>query len=507
MIDIWRAGMRGMTQPAGVIVTLVALVAGGIAAPAQADAPVPASPTNLTATNDSASITLTWNQPATAARPVSFRVYEGSAIVARNTTTHVVVKNLAFSSTHTYSVTAVGSDGRESTPSTPLTRRVLTGGAFACGLTVPSGFAVTDITASAISLSWSNAIPYYDRQGTLVLLENSAVILTTSLDSARIGGLAPASTHTFQVARRDCQGQLHASAPLTVTTAQGGSARPSAPTALTTGTRTASSIALSWTSQAGTDPAVRYAVYEGANRVATTSSTARVVTGLWRDTAHEYTVAALDSASNESAHSAPVQTATQPCAGSVPAPVGLTATATAPSSVSLSWVQIAEATSFTVYGIGADGQSTGPVTTATTTTSAMVTGLPSSTVVRYAVVAGTAGCGQSPLSTPAMATTLAGPTARPAPPADLSVVSRTPNPDFTGTLTLAWTQPSSDDPPVSFRLYEGTAVLGAGTTTGVTLRLPGGPTHSVTVVAVDAAGNESSQSPPVAFTVPFIPIP
>jgi hypothetical protein len=86
-------------------------------------------------------------------------------------------------------------------------------------------------------------------------------------------------------------------------------------------------------------------------------------------------------------------------------------------------------------------------------------------------------------------------------------VSRTPNPDFTGTLTLAWTQPSSDDPPVSFRLYEGTAVLGAGTTTGVTLRLPGGPTHSVTVVAVDAAGNESSQSPPVAFTVPFIPIP
>lgn len=59
--------MRGMTQPAGVIVTLVALVAGGIAAPAQADAPVPASPTNLTATNDSASITLTWNQPATAA--------------------------------------------------------------------------------------------------------------------------------------------------------------------------------------------------------------------------------------------------------------------------------------------------------------------------------------------------------------------------------------------------------------------------------------------------------
>jgi hypothetical protein len=86
-------------------------------------------------------------------------------------------------------------------------------------------------------------------------------------------------------------------------------------------------------------------------------------------------------------------------------------------------------------------------------------------------------------------------------------VSRTPNPDFTGTVTLAWAQPASDDPPVSFRLYEGSSVFSAGTTTGVTLRLPGGPTHSVTVVAVDAAGNESPQSPPVVFTVPFIPIP
>jgi fibronectin type 3 domain-containing protein len=497
--------MRRMTQPAGVIVTLVALVAGGIAAPARADQPVPTSPTNLTATNDSASITLTWNQPTTAARPMSFRVYEGSAIVARNTTTHVMVRNLGFGSTHTYSITAVGGDGRESVPSAPVTRRVLTGGAFACGLTVPSGFAVTDVTASAVSLSWSNAIPFYDRQGTLVVLENSAVILTTTLDSARIAGLAPASTHTFQVARRDCQGQLHASAPLTVTTAQGGSARPAAPTALTVGTRGASSIALSWTGQVGIDPAVGYAVYEGANRIATTSSTARVLTGLWRDTTHEYTVAALDSAGNESAHSLPVQTATLPCAGSVPAPMGLTATATAPSSVSLSWVQITEATSFTVYAIAADGQPTGPVIT-TATTSAMVTGLPSSTVVRYAVVAGT-GCGQSPLSTPAVATTLAGPNARPTPPTGLQVVSRTPNPDFTGTVTLAWTQPTGDDSPVSFRLYEGSSVFSAGAAAGVTLRLPGGPTHSVTVVAVDAAGNESPQSPPVVFTVPFIPIP
>lgn len=516
------------------MLVMVVLATGATAEPARAAPAAPATPTDVVATNSASSISLDWSQPRTGSRPVGFRVYEGSTVVARNTTTRVTVPNLGFNGTHTYRVTAVDRAGRESAPSAPVTRRVFVGGPFACGMTAPDGLVATAVTASAVSLSWSNAVPSYDQQGTLVVLRDSVEVLQTALDSARIGGLAPATTYTFTVARRDCQGTLHPGAPVTVTTAAGDPARPAAPTGLAIGTRTATSIALSWsgTTAGATGPntppntpvapvapgtagtgsaAVRYAVYEGGERVATSGSTSITVAGLWRDTSHEFTVAALDAAGNESAHTAPASASTQPCpdgtagSGVVNSPSGLTATAVSSSTVALSWVQDFEATSFTVYRIA---PATSPVPVVTTlTTSAVVTGLPAGASTSYAVVAQTAACGASPLSNPVDATTPPGATARPAAPTELRVTARTPNIDFTGTVGLAWTAPAGDDPAVGFRLYEGATPLASSTAPNVELRLPGGPTHSVTVVAVDAAGNESAQSQPVVFTVPFLPPP
>jgi fibronectin type 3 domain-containing protein len=485
---------------------LAALVLGWSAVPAVADAAGPATPVALSATNGMSSIALTWRQPTTGTRPTSFRVYEGSTVVARNTTTTVTVQDLAFNSVHTYQVTAVDSAGRESAPSAPITRRVLVGGPIACGITAPTGLAVTEVTSSAVSLSWSNAIPYYDQPGTLVVLLDSVVVRQTTLDSARLGGLAPGSTHTAQVARRDCMGQLHPGAPVTFTTPSGPPGRPVAPGVAAVGARTATTIDLSWT--VGGAPVTRYVVYEGATPVATTAGSEVRVSGLWRDTRHEFTVAAIDAAGGESPHTAPVQASTQPCPdspGTVNASQALTATATASSSVALSWTQDFAATSYTVYRLagGGVGAPTGPVAT-TRGTSALVSGLPSGSTTSYAVVAHTT-CGSSAASAPVNVTTPSGPAARPAAPTGLTVTGNVPNYDFTGTVTLSWTQPTGADPAVGFRLYEGSAVLATSATTSVTLRLPGGPTHLVTVLAVDAAGNESAQSAPVTFTVRFIP--
>lgn len=480
----------------------------GWAAPAGAEAPAPAAPTGLSATNGASTVSLTWRQPATGGRPVAFRVYEAGAVVARNTTTYATVTDLPFNSTHTYQVTAVDAAGRESVPSAPVTRRVLIGGPIACGFTAPTGLAVTAVTASAVSLAWSNAQPPYDQPGTIVVLMDGAIVISQAIvDSARIGGLAPGSTHTFQVARLDCLGQLHSTEPVTVTTAAGPAAQPGTPGSPTVGARTATSIALDWTA---VPQAAGYAVYEGGTRVATTAAPGAVVRGLWRDTRHQFTVAALGAAGGESAHTAPVQATTQPCPDAtvrppvVNPPAALTATARSASSVALSWTQAYQATSYTVYRLG----SAAPQAVASSrTTAAMVTGLPSGDTATFAVVAETGACGPSPQSAPITVTTPAGPTARPTAPAGLSLVSATPQPDFTGTVTLSWSQPASADPVTGYRLYEGTTVLAATTTAGVTLRLPGGPTHAVTAVAVDGAGNESAPSNPLAFTVPFIPPP
>jgi fibronectin type 3 domain-containing protein len=460
----------------------------------------PATPVDLLATNTATSISLSWIQPAAGARPSHFRVYEGSTVVARNTTVHATIRNLVFGSSHTYTVTAVDRYGRESAPSAPVTRSAFIGGPHACGITAPSGLIATDVTASSVSLQWSNVVPQYDMLGTLLVYVDGAAVLQTTLDSARIGGLTPAASHAFQVVRRDCNGGLHPSTTLTVTTAAGAAARPAAPGGLTVGARTNSSVDLSWTPQPGADPAVAYAVYDGGQRVAVASATAVTVRGLWRDTAHAFTVAAVDAAGNESATSAPAATTTLPCDTVLPAPTRVVATPVSPSSVALSWVSTVEASSYTVSG-------TAPLATVPTQ-SVMVTGLPSATASTFTVVAQVPGCGATPPSAPATATTPAGPSARPGAVTDLRVsVGPASMTDNSVPITFSWTAPASVDPIVGYRLYEGSSVLATTSTAGLTLRLRSGPAHTVTVTAADAAGNESAQSAPVTFTVPFIPPP
>jgi exo-1,4-beta-D-glucosaminidase len=60
---------------------------------------------------------------------------------------------------------------------------------------------------------------------------------------------------------------------------------------------------------------------------------------------------------------------------------------------------------------------------------------------------------------------------------------------------------------VAYRVYEGGTPVGTSAASPITLALPSAATHRYTVAAVDAAGNESPQSPPVTFSVPWIPVP
>jgi hypothetical protein len=178
-----------------------------------------------------------------------------------------------------------------------------------------------------------------------------------------------------------------------------------------------------------------------------------------------------------------------------------------PSSVALSWVSRVQSTSYTVSAVRPDGTSAGPVATPAVN-SAMVTGLPPGTTVRYRVTAhADAGCGESLASATVTAHTLTGAAARPGPASGLRVVSTRPNSDNTGTVILDWTEPPSTDPAVAFRVYEGATVLAMSQTSPLTLRLPSGPSHAVTVAAIDAAGNEAAQSAMVTFTVPYLAVP
>ncbi len=479
-------------------------VAGGIGAPAAADVGGPATPQRLYPTNGATSITLSWTEPATGDRPAYFQVYEGGSVVARNTTTHATIANLVFDSAHTYTVTAVDAYGHESAASAPISRTAIEGGPWACGITTPTGLTATNITASGVSLSWSNAQPYYDEPVPLLVLLDGVIVEQTTLDSARISGLASGSTHTVAVARRDCvSGGLHTSTPLTITTSAGPSTRPTPPSGLTVTGTTNGSVSLAWTPSAA---AVGYAVYDGGTRMAFSSGNSVTVTGLWRDTAHQFTVSALDAAGGESAQSGAAAVSTAPCDTVVPPPTALTVTPRSASTVALSWSSFVQSSGYVVYRSGTQVASVDG-------TSAVVTGLPPASAGTYSVAvreaANGGACGTSAPSAGVTATTLPGAYARPVAPTSLTVTSQSPNYSNynTGTVALTWSQPASADPVVGYRLYDGSSVLASTTSTSVTLTLPSGPTHAVYVVSVDANGNESMLDGPVHFTVPFMPLP
>lgn len=82
----------------------------------------PPAPTGLSVSGTtSSSISLAWTEPSGGAAAVSYRVYEGTAVVATSTTTTATVTGLAPGSSHTYTVSAVDSSGKESAQSAAVT--------------------------------------------------------------------------------------------------------------------------------------------------------------------------------------------------------------------------------------------------------------------------------------------------------------------------------------------------------------------------------------------------
>jgi hypothetical protein len=468
------------------------------AAPVAAGPAGPATPTALWASTLGTGISLAWEQPPTGPRVASFRVYENDAVVVRVSTTNAYLE-VPFGSSHTYTVAAVDQRGRESARTAPVTGKSwLYGYNPECmpgsGVTITA----TDVTASAVGLSWTR----HELGGDLELRVNGQSLGWTPALSARVGGLAPGTAHEVVLYRyRRCHtggDGAYPVASLTVTTAAGDTGRPAAPAALAETGRTDSTVSLSWTAAPGPAPA-RYAVYDGATRVALTTGTTATVDRLFHNTRHRFTVAALDADGDESAHSPAVTASTETCRSAPPRPSGPAVTATSASSVRLTWTLDAAATSYTVL----DGDT--PVLT-TRYPEAVLTGLASASRHAYRIVATLPmACGDTAPSRRAGVTTPAGPAVRPPAPATLAVTGNVPGAwPSAAQLTLAW---SAAAPGATYRVYEGADVVGETTATSLTLPVGAATTHEYVVVSVDAAGLESGPSPRVTAQAMYMPPP
>jgi hypothetical protein len=276
-------------------------------------AAAPAPPTNLTVSaTTSSSISVSWVEQNNTDPATSFKVYEGSTVVASVTVTNATIAGLAPNSTHTYTVTAVDPAGLESTPSNSVT--TTTGPASSAPAT-PTGLAVTGTTNSTITLSWTET-NNSDPAVSYNIYEGSSIVASSSTTTCTVSGLSANSTHTYSTTAVDAAGHESTAHSNPVIGTTNATPTPAAPTGLTVTATTSSSITLAWTETNNSDPAISYNVYEATTVVGTSTNAGATIGGLTAGSSHTYTVTAVDSAGVEStSHSIPVTGTTSGGAG------------------------------------------------------------------------------------------------------------------------------------------------------------------------------------------------
>lgn len=151
----------------------------------------------------------------------------------------------------------------------------------------PTGLAHGTATSNSVPLTW-NAVT--GATGYKVYQGGTAVATATSTTYTATG-LSSSTTYSFQVSAVNQYGESPLSSAVSATTTSAGTL-PAAPTGLTVGTVTSSSVALSWSAVTG---ATQYAVYRGTTQVATTTITSYTATGLTASTPYQFQVSAINS--------------------------------------------------------------------------------------------------------------------------------------------------------------------------------------------------------------------
>ena len=163
---------------------------------------------------------------------------------------------------------------------------------------------------------------------------------------------------------------------------------PSAPTGLSSPSKTATSVNLAWTASTDNVGVTGYDVYRGTTVVGTVAGKSTTVSGLTANTAYSFTVKARDAAGNISAASGALAVTTSAAAGDTTAPSvpsGLNSPAKTATSVSLAWTASTDNVGVAGYDVFVNGSATAAATP--TGTSATISGLTASTAYTFTVKA------------------------------------------------------------------------------------------------------------------------
>ena len=334
-------------------------------------------------------------------------------------------------------------------------------------LAVPGMPVATMVTGSSLRLSWNAVSGATDYRVFMNGLELPAI--AGPVTTRDVTGLNPGSTYTFTVMSSNALGSSAASAPLTL------SALPPAVGGLLVSAVTSTTLMLNWNAALG---ATGYTVYQnGVALPAVAGSTAsRLITGLTPATAYSYTVAATNPAGVAPQSVAAIVTTM------LPMPAMPTATLVTGTTLTLNWVAVPGATSYTVYQNGA---ALPAVANAAVTRA--ISGLTPGIPYTFTVSANKGVSSSTP--SPALVVTTTPSATVPALPRATAITN-------TG-FTLNW---NAMPGATGYTVYQNGVALPAVAGVAVTRAITGlaaGATYTYTVAFTNAAGVLSPQSAPL----------
>lgn len=260
----------------------------------------PSNPTNLVASNTTASSTnLSWTASTDNVGVTLYTIYQGSNAIGTSTTTTYNVTGLNMNSTYSFSVKAQDAAGNVSGASNSVS--VTTNGDI-IPPSNPTNLSASNTTMTTTNLSWTAST---DNIGVALYLvyQGSNVIATTTSTTYAVTGLTMNSTYSFSVKAQDAAGNISGSSNVVSVTTLNDVVAPTSPTNLVATNTTTTSTNLNWTASTDNVGVTLYTIYESGNLIGSSTSTNFAVTSLTPSTSYSFSVKAQDAVGNISGSS------------------------------------------------------------------------------------------------------------------------------------------------------------------------------------------------------------
>ncbi|WP_024480294.1 fibronectin type III domain-containing protein [Cellulophaga baltica] len=360
--------------------------------------------------------------------------------------------------------------------------------------TSPSNLVATAITETTTNLSWTAATDNVTVTDYEVFQEGVSIGFTGGNTTFEVSGLAPETTYNFTIAAIDAaaNSSVQSNSVSVTTLALPDTEAPTVPTALIANNITTTSVSLNWTAATDNVAVIDYEVFQDGASIGRTGGTATFeVSALAPETDYNFTVVALDAATNVSAQSnnLSISTLALPDTEAPTVPTALIANSITTTSITLNWTAATDNVAVTDYEVFQEGVSLG---LSGGTTTFLVDGLTPETAYNFTVAALDAFANTSGQSNSISVNTLAIPdTEAPTIPTNLVVDNIT-----TTSVNLSWTAATDNIDVVDYEIFQdGVAIgLSSGSVVFAVNGLTPETTYDFTITALDAAANSSAVS-------------